>query len=397
MSVLNPAGSALLYSTYLGGASDEDSSGIAVNSQGEAYVIGYTMSTDFPVLNPMSAALFNGSYRECISSQICGSAFITKLTASGSLAYSTYFGGSVDTFPNAIALDGAGAVAVAGRWETSPLADSGAGSQFPPGGYQKAPSGIGAFVIKLSDAVGPGYSALSATNGASFQSGLTAGSIATLFGVGITASPGIVTASSLPLPTSLNGSFVSFNGQNAPLFAVANVNGGEQINFQVPPVGSSGAKIMIAGLNNTLGVPIAINLQAFQPGIFMVDGKRGAVQHANGQLVTPSNPAVKGEVVVVYATGLGPVTPDPGWGNPAAVTPLSYTNTVPTATVGGQAAQVQFSGLTPGFVGLNQVNIQVPQSVASGDQALVLTITIQQGAPGNMISFSSPPVTIAIQ
>lgn len=192
----------------------------------------------------------------------------------------------------------------------------------------------------------------------------------------------------------MNGSFVSFNGQNLPVFAAANVNGQEQINFQAP---TGGQGVLIAGTGSAHGVPVEINVQIAVPGVFTLDGTRGAIQHANGQLVTPANPAAGGEVVVVYATGLGAVNPDPGLGNPAAADPLSYTSATPTASIGGRAAQVQFSGLTPSFVGLNQVNVQIPQSVSSGDQDLVLTITVPAGTAGSHFTFSSPPVKLAIQ
>ena len=82
---LNAAGSALVYSTYLGGSGDDDGNGIAVDSSGNAYVTGYTDSTNFPTANAFQAAFGGGS----------GDAFVTKLNAAGSaLVYSTYLGGS---------------------------------------------------------------------------------------------------------------------------------------------------------------------------------------------------------------------------------------------------------------------------------------------------------------
>ena len=60
---LNPAGSALVYSTYLGGSGDDDGYGIAVDSAGNAYVTGYTDSTNFPTANPLQATLGGGARR----------------------------------------------------------------------------------------------------------------------------------------------------------------------------------------------------------------------------------------------------------------------------------------------------------------------------------------------
>jgi hypothetical protein len=94
----NAAGSALVYSTYLGGTGDDHGNSIAVDSTGSVYVAGYTYSTDFPTANAIQAA--RGGDRD---------AFITKVNAAGSaLVYSTYLGGSDMDFANSIAVDSAG-------------------------------------------------------------------------------------------------------------------------------------------------------------------------------------------------------------------------------------------------------------------------------------------------
>jgi len=113
---LNPAGSALVYSTYLGGSGAENVylylgfgdtavGGIAVDSAGNAYVTGYTSSTDFPTMNPLQPANGGGT-----------DAFVAKLNPTGSaLLYSTYLGGSSDDYGFAITVDSAGNAYVAGR------------------------------------------------------------------------------------------------------------------------------------------------------------------------------------------------------------------------------------------------------------------------------------------
>src|SRR5262249_49788457 len=81
---VDASGSALVYSTYLGGSSDEEGDDIAVDAQGNAYVTGYTASDNFPTDTPLQVARGGGS-----------DAFVTKVNASGSaLVYSTYLGGS---------------------------------------------------------------------------------------------------------------------------------------------------------------------------------------------------------------------------------------------------------------------------------------------------------------
>ncbi len=104
---LNATGTALVYSTYLGGSSVDEAQGIAVDSSGNAYVAGWTGSTDFPVLNAAQAA--NASTSNGTN------AFIVKLDAAGgALVYSTYLGGSQSDEALAIAVDSAGQAYVAG-------------------------------------------------------------------------------------------------------------------------------------------------------------------------------------------------------------------------------------------------------------------------------------------
>jgi hypothetical protein len=101
---LEPSGSALAYSTYLGGSSDDFGRGVAVDPAGNAYVAGYTYSTNFPAVNPLQASLAG-----------VDDVFVTKISPSGSaLTYSTYLGGSAFDAPFAIAVDSAGSAYVAG-------------------------------------------------------------------------------------------------------------------------------------------------------------------------------------------------------------------------------------------------------------------------------------------
>ena len=103
---LNAAGSALVYSTYLGGSGDDEGRAIAVDSSGNAYVAGETGSSDFPTANPIQAAR-NGS----------NDAFVTKLNAAGNaLVYSTYLGGTLGDMNvgGGIAVDASGNAYVTG-------------------------------------------------------------------------------------------------------------------------------------------------------------------------------------------------------------------------------------------------------------------------------------------
>ncbi len=108
---LNPAGSALIYSTYLGGNSSDSGAGIAVDSSGNAYVTGTTSSTNFPTVGPFQSHCGN-----CVPNDPSSfTAFVAKLNPAGSaLVYSTYLGGSTEDAGYDIAVDAAGSAYVAG-------------------------------------------------------------------------------------------------------------------------------------------------------------------------------------------------------------------------------------------------------------------------------------------
>lgn len=161
---------------------------------------------------------------------------------------------------------------------------------------------------------GPQLSVEGFVNAASFERGVVPGSIVTIFGAGIAPN---VRGSVIPativgsLPISLAGVDVTFNGVAAPIFAVSNADGRESVTVQVPfetAPGQAQVRVNVSGGVSTISVPV----QPVQPGFFETfDGTTRYVvaQRPDGSFVTPSNPARRGEVVRVYLTGLGQVTP----------------------------------------------------------------------------------------
>jgi minor extracellular serine protease Vpr len=201
------------------------------------------------------------------------------------------------------------------------------------------------------------------------------GEIATIFGGNLTGSAGIQLVSSLPLPKKYLNVSVMVNGTAAALFAVDNVNGQQQINFQVPwEVGSAPVATIVVTSNGISSAPVFVPVSTAQPGIFSysVGGQNfGAILHANFQLADAAHPAVAGETVLIYCTGLGAVSSPPGDG---AAGNGQSTKAAASVTIGGVNAPVSFSGLAPGFVGLYQVNAEVPTGLGSGNRPVVLSI-----------------------
>ena len=378
---LNAAGDALVYSTYLGGSSSDVGYGIAVDAAGNAYVMGETDSTEFPTASPIQSAL--GGFDD---------AFVTKLNAAGNaLVYSTYLGGSAADHGAGIALDGAGRAYVTGSTYSSNFPTINAIQPTNAGGQY-------AFVTKITDEP-PGtltttLPADSVVNGASFRAAtdpngaIAPGAIVAIFGTDLASDTQVATA--VPLPTMLGDTGVTFNNIPAPLFFVS----GTQINAQVPfelMTGAGSVTVQVKRGSET-STAQTIGTAAVSPGIFTLNQEGtgpGAILHAEDfQPVNDSAPAQPGEFLAIFCTGLGSVQPEVASGDVAPTAePLARTVTLPMVNIAGIAAQVTFSGLAPGFVGLYQVNVQVPAGVPAGTQEVELIIN---GVPGNTI-------TIAVQ
>jgi uncharacterized protein (TIGR03437 family) len=130
---------------------------------------------------------------------------------------------------------------------------------------------------------------------------------------------------------------------------------------------------------------------------FFVSCNEACAQDTNYNLISPSNPAKRGNVIILYANGLGPVTNPQGDGVPAGnsiTAPLSLTTATPVVTIGGAQAQVQWSGLAPTFQGLYQINVVVPQNAATGS---AVPISVQIGGATSPASVAGKPVTISVQ
>lgn len=209
------------------------------------------------------------------------------------------------------------------------------------------------------------------------------GGIATVFGTDLTSGAGINLTSTLPLPAELLNNQVVINNDPVPLFAVDNVGGQRQINFQVPwQVASGPSATVVIENSGVLSAPITVPVLAAQPGIFNyavgADTVR-AILHSNFQLADLTYPAKPGETVLIYCTGLGAVSSPPPVG---AAGNGQHTVTLPNVTIGGLNAHVSFSGLAPGFAGLYQINVDVPTSLTAGNHPVVVT---QVGASGNSV------------
>ena len=217
-------------------------------------------------------------------------------------------------------------------------------------------------------------------NGASFAKGqpVSPGGLVSIFGTGLVSK--LAEADTIPLSNKLGGVTVTFADlPPAPLLAVVPGVPGQsddQINLQLPweiGTGTGTVNVMVTNANGT-SMPVAVNFAPSMPGIFTASAGGQlyaiAVNNSDSSLVWPmglaanAHPATAGNVLIIYATGLGAVNHTPEDGGLPSV--LSSTIATPTVLFGGVPATVLFSGLAPQFVGVNQLNVKVPAGVTAG-------------------------------
>lgn len=169
---LNPSGSALVYSTFVGGVSDDQSNAITIDGSGNAYIAGSTTSVDYPTVNAAQGTIGGN--------QGCGDAFITKLNAAGSaISFSTFLGGSNCDLARAIALDGSGNVYVTGSTSSTNLATPGAfqttmGAQSDAFVARYTNNGaLGYFTYLGGEGTDAGYGVAADNSGNAYITGLT--------------------------------------------------------------------------------------------------------------------------------------------------------------------------------------------------------------------------------
>ncbi len=225
----------------------------------------------------------------------------------------------------------------------------------------------------------PVISANGVLNGASFGAPVEAGSWVTIEGTNLSTTTRTWAASDFTngTPTSLDGVSVSMGGKAAFVYYISPT----QINVQAPDFGTGSVGVTVT---NSAGVSNTVNVTATNcaPAFFLA-GSYAIATHADGTLVAPvgkftgSSPAARGETVVLWGTGFGPVNPAvvPGETSAQALgSTVAYATLTPTIMLGGVTMTVVATALNPSALGLYQVAVTVPASAASGDQAIVASV-----------------------
>jgi uncharacterized protein (TIGR03437 family) len=422
VSKLDPTGSQLLYSTYLGGSAPDGAFAVAVDKPGSVYVTGGTSSADFPTTPGALQATYTGPSGQNPPTLV-GNAFVTKFDAFGNLIYSTFVG-TYGAEGTAIAVDGHGQVAVNAAARSLLMQDTActgqpmvtvlnsAGSAVaafsPVGGDFLVRDGNGGlysggttrtvvflatpqafqteyhgdtegFAAKVDLGQSAGSELRSVVNAATFFGGysfpatgaVAPGEIVSLFGHGFGSKPE-----------------VNFDQLPAPILYASDCQINAVVPFSVtaglpttsPPFSTSSTSVTVISGNQTIG-PMRLPVVAAVPGLFTMDATgtgQAAVINQDLTINGPSNPAPQGSIIAIYMTGTGTLTPQIADGSLGPSTPPfpAPVQTI-TAQIGDLTAPVLFAGQAPTLIaGATQVNVQVPVDAPTG---ATVPITIDAG------------------
>ncbi len=189
---------------------------------------------------------------------------------------------------------------------------------------------------------------------------LAPGTVATIYGSGLAAADS--SPSTVPLPTEFNGTSIIIGGLPAPLYFVSD----SQVNAEIPiELAANGQYAVVAQANGAIAVPEFVTLTLVAPGVAAYADGRMIAQHLDFTLVTPTSPAAPGEYLTMYLAGMGATNPSVPSGARTPFDTLSRVTAQATVTVNDKPSDVIFAGLTPGGIGLYQINFQIPSDTTT--------------------------------
>ncbi|HTS30742.1 MAG TPA: IPT/TIG domain-containing protein [Bryobacteraceae bacterium] len=234
---------------------------------------------------------------------------------------------------------------------------------------------------------------VTSTAGPSTGQAVAPGSLVSIFGTNLASTT--AAAGTVPLSTTLSGVGVTVNNIAAPIQFISAGQINIQLPWEVTPSATS-AQVVVTRDDGMISAPANVTVAASAPAIFSIGGQAIAL-NSDGSLAAPAggipgiatHPAKIGDPggLAILATGLGAVDqPIVDGANSADMTRNALTPV--TVMIGGVAAQVTFSGLSPQFVGINQINVIIPPGTPTGN-----AVTLQIQVNGTI---NSNPVSIAV-
>jgi len=227
--------------------------------------------------------------------------------------------------------------------------------------------------FRILSAQPPAYTADSIVNASDYSAGPFApNSVLSIFGSNLSWGTAAFSPQTgdVSLPMELSNVQVGVDTWPAPLLYVSPT----QINFLIPSTEVSGNAVVRVVREGVAGPPVAITVVASAPALFSTSAGFAIATHLDGSLLTDASPGQPGEFVVVYATGLGPTDPNPPSGDiPSTAAAVDPSNGLNVSLNGAvlPTALVPYAGVSPGYAGLYQLNIQLPQGVPNDPVILV--------------------------
>ena len=345
---LNPAGSALVYSTYLGGAGFDDAQGIALDSAGSAYLAGRTRSANFPTANPVQGTIGSGGILD---------AFAAKLNPAGSaLVYSTYLGGSAQDNANDVAVDSAGSAYLIG---------STASANFPTANALDATLGgmSDVFAAKLNAAGSAlSYSTYLGGSGGEVGNGVAVDSAGNAYLTGDTLSPDFPTVNALD--ATLGGTDDAFAGKLNPAgsaLVYSTYLGGSGSESGHGVAVDSAGNAYLAGVTDSTNFPTANALQDMNAGSFDAFVAKLSVRPTSTSVsCSPVSLAARSSTLcTVTVTDTGPGTPHPPTGlvTFSSDSPGSFSPSASCTLAAISPAQARcFVNYTPSAAGTHRIS-----------------------------------------
>jgi uncharacterized protein (TIGR03437 family) len=364
----NPSGSALVYSTYLGGASEDEAYALAIDQSGNVYITGRTNSSDFPLTNPIQSTRFAFDI------------FVTEINAAGSARlFSTFIGGTGSESGRGIAVDQLGNIHIAGEGTSTdfpvvkPLQGTNGGGAGPQDALVMllgtAQPSSGPVITAVSDNLVDGGPVV--PGGWFYVKGSDLADVTRIWGSGDF-------SDSSALPTDLNGVEVWVNGAPVPVYFISPT----QVNAQAPSTvsGTMTVQVFRLGLgSNVLTAPVAqilpsvyyyqVNSKNYAAALFQDYSLMG-----DPAIVPGTHKAKPGDIIQLYAAGLGP-SPSGG----AVTSPIPITGV--GVTVGSASASVLAAALVA--PGQFQVNFTVPD-LPDGEYTITVS-SAGKTSPANVL------------
>lgn len=391
---LNPAGSALLYSTFLGGTREDRAFSCIAGEDGGLHLAGHTTSPDFPLSSDARQRTYGGSTAIEINT---GDAFYAKLHSSGSsLVYSSYYGGSGDEAAFGLTVDNAGAAYLSGATNSPNLVTTAGAAQRGYGGgpplSSYSPFGD-AFVLKWGDPPRAQLSISGVVSAASFIGGSVApGQWVRISGVGLGPNEAITVPQNAPPPTQLAETRVLFDGIEARLLSVSSTAILAIVPFAAGAGGSGSVELKVEYRGNTSAM-LPLSVVPTAPGLYTTtgDGRGQAVLTLeDGSANSLDNPAAAGSIVTLFGTGGGVTDPPSADGTiestdfPPLAAPVSIT------IADTPVEEIFFSGgVTGRIAGIFQVQFRLPANLPAGELPVMVTIGGRATQSGITIAVAS--------